>query len=140
VAIDVSPPATILVDGRMRFDQQTAIALVLPSGVHHVRAERAGLDAKDWTIQLGHKPTRLEWNFVERSGTVAITSSSDCWASIRVDGQDTGLHTPATIPLHSGDRLIEVYRQGRVIPANSRKVHVDLGQTSRVEFDVPCPP
>lgn len=140
VKIAVSPAATIVVDGGPAMPEMSSMSVRLAVGAHRVRATNPQYDAKEWNFNLTRSGRKLEWNFVENVGKITISSLTDCWAFIRIDGRDTGQHTPVTLPLRAGNYLIEVYKEGTVIPQSQRTVTIQTGRLAEAAFDVPCTP
>ncbi len=140
VSIVLSPAAMVVVDDGMTLRGVTDLLLRLPVGLHHVRATASGYDSREWAPRVTKGGARLQWDFAAHAASLTVSSSSDCWAWIRIDGRDTQQHTPAKFLVSSGSHDVEIYKDRLAIPNHVRHLRVRPEQALTVEFDVPCPP
>jgi serine/threonine-protein kinase len=102
---------------------KTPCTLLLPAGKYRIRMRLAGFDDSLRVIEVPAL-SRLNVEFEQTQGTI-IVNSNPTGATVKVNGQDAGQKTPATLKLAPGKYSIEVSRDG--LPTQSQDVNVRSG-------------
>jgi serine/threonine protein kinase len=126
--------AEILIDeGRQDRCPRTPCTLELPPGEFRVRAKLAGFPDIERGLRV---PAESRWlaKFEKPEGTIVVNSTPS-GASIRVDGKDSGLRTPAMLKLGPGQYTLEVVKDG--LSPQSQVVNVRQGvvQTLSIQWN-----
>ncbi len=102
--------AEVLIDGQV---QDTSASARIAAGEHEVTAQHPRYRSKTILFDVAgrEQAQTLSLTLAPNWGDVYINSNPE-GASVLVDGQDTGLITPATVEVLAGEREIAVRRDG----------------------------
>jgi hypothetical protein len=134
--VRATPYASYYVDDELKASNMASATIPLKAGTYKVRIVHPEFEPHEWSdVRVeGNQRTTLTYDFLSTStGTVRVTSQG-IWASVIVDGQDTGKTTPCVLELRRGPHTIELRRAGFSVDGGPRSVTVASGSTMEVGF------
>ena len=136
LVVRATPYASYYVDDDLKASNLPAATIPLKAGTYRVRIVHPEFEAHEWSdvkVESNQKTT-LTYDFLSTStGSVRVTSQG-IWASVIVDGQETGKTTPCVLELRRGPHTIELRRAGYTVEGGPRTVTVASGSTMEVGF------
>ena len=136
VVVQVTPFATVIVDGTLSRDSVSSSRFELSPGPHEVRVTHPVCEPRVWkvVVESGRSLTLTHVFPIGSSVAVRVTSGG-VWAHVFVDGVDTGLHTPCVVKgLSPGRHTIRVERKGFSAEGRGRIADIRAGEEATAAF------
>jgi len=131
----VKPAGAIYIDGeRKRENAADPYESSLPIGTHTIKVTHPdfGVWEKEVAIKLDSlAPIQIDF---EKIITITVAAAGVAWADIYVDGDPTGLQTPADVRLRVGKHKIEVRREGYVLEGGAIEINLEEDLKEPLEF------